>query len=229
MKNKIFSSCAAAVADIRDGATVMVGGFLGRGVPSELLMALRDRGVKDLTIIRNDVAGSRTNPNDVNILIAAGQVKKVITCFAVFGSPKMVSEMEKAVLEGRAELELSPQGTLVERIRAGGGGIGAFYTPVGVGTAAAEGKEVRNIGGQDMLLETALTADYALVKAHRADRMGNLLYRMTARNFNPLMAMASTTTIVEAEELVEVGAIDPDLVVTPAIFVHRIVHVPGKA
>ncbi len=229
MQNKILASCEEAIADIKDGDTLMVGGFLGRGVPSELLLALRDSGVKDLTIIRNDSAGSRTNPNDVNILIANGQVKKVVTCFAVFGSPKMVSELEKAVLDGRTELELSPQGTLVERIRAGGGGIGAFYTPVGVGTQAAEGKEVRNIGGRDMILETALTADYALIKAHRADRMGNLSYRKTSRNFNPVMAMAASTTIVEAERIEEVGDIDPDSVITPAIFVHRIVHVPGKA
>lgn len=228
MKNKVYPSCSEAVADIGDGASVMVGGFLGRGVPSNLLLALREKGVRNLTIIRNDVAGSRTNPNDVNILIAGGQVKKVITCFAVFGSPKMVSEMEKAVLEGRTELELSPQGTLVERIRAGGGGIGAFYTPVGAGTVAAKGKEVRRIGGQEMLLEHALTADYALVKAHRADRMGNLVYRMTARNFNPVMATAAKTTIVEAENVEEVGGIDADLVMTPAIFVHRIVHVPRK-
>lgn len=228
MKKKIFPSCAAAVADIPDGSTIMVGGFLGRGVPSNLLLALRDRGVKNLTIIRNDVAGSRTNPDDVGILIANHQVKKVITCFAVFGSPKMVSEMEKAVLEGRTELELSPQGTLVERIRAGGGGIGAFFTPVGVGTEAAEGKEVRMIGGREMILETALTADFALVKAHRADPMGNLVYRMTARNFNPIMAMAAATTIAEAEMIEEVGAIDPDHVMSPAIFVHRIVHVPRK-
>jgi 3-oxoacid CoA-transferase subunit A len=228
MKNKVYPSCSEAVADIKDGDTLMVGGFLGRGVPSNLLLALRDLGVRELTLIRNDVAGSRTNPNDVNILIANDQVKKVITCFAVFGSPKMVSEMEKAVLEGRAELELSPQGTLAERIRAGGGGIGAFYTPVGAGTVAAEGKEVRDIGGKEMLLEHALTADFALVKAHRADGMGNLVYRMTARNFNPIMAMAAKMTIAEAENLEEVGAIDADHVMTPAIFVHRIVHVPRK-
>lgn len=228
MKNRILLSCAEAVADIGDGATIMVGGFLGRGVPSNLLIALKEKGVRDLTVIRNDVAGSRTNPNDVNILIANDQVKKVITCFAVFGSPKMVSEMEKAVLEGRAELELSPQGTLAERIRAGGGGIGAFYTPVGVGTVAAQGKEVREFGGKQMLLETALTADFALVKAHRADTMGNLVYRMTARNFNPIMAMAAKTTIAEVENVEEVGAIDPDHVMTPAIFVHRIVHVPRE-
>ncbi|MFA5812743.1 MAG: CoA-transferase, partial [bacterium] len=131
MKNKIFASASDAVADIKDGATIMVGGFLGRGTPSGLLLALRERRLKDLTIIRNDAAGSRTNPNDVNILIEAGQVRKVVTCFAVFGSPKMVSALEAKVTEGKTELELVPQGTLVERIRAGGSGIGAFYTPVG--------------------------------------------------------------------------------------------------
>lgn len=228
MKSKVYPSCSEAIADVGDGASIMVGGFLGRGVPSNLLLALRDRNVGDLTIIRNDSAGSRTNPNDVNILIANGQVKKVITCFAVFGSPKMVSELEKAVLAGKTELELSPQGTLAERIRAGGGGVGAFYTPVGVGTDAAEGKEVREIGGREMVLENALTADFALVKAYRADRMGNLVHRMTARNFNPIMAMAANATIVEAENVEEVGGIDPDHVMTPAIFVHRIVHVPRK-
>jgi 3-oxoacid CoA-transferase subunit A len=228
MKNKIFQSCADAVADIGDGATIMVGGFLGRGVPSSLLIALRERGVKGITLIRNDCAGSRTNPNDVNIIIEAGQVKKVITCFAVFGSPKQVSALEQKVLEGVTELELSPQWTLAERIRAGGGGIGGFYTPVGVGTAAAEGKEVRVMDGREMVLETALHADFALIKAHRADRLGNLVYRKTSRNFNPLMAMAAATTIVEAEVLEEVGDIDPDLVHTPAIFVDSIAVVPRK-
>lgn len=228
MKPKVVASCAEAISDIRDGATVMVGGFLGRGVPSNLLIALRDRGVKDITLIRNDCAGSRTNPNDVNILFEAGLVRKVITCFAVFGSPKQVSELEKRVLDGSCELELSPQGTLAERIRAGGGGIGAFYTPVGVGTEHAEGREVRVIDGMEMVYETALRADFALVKAHRADRMGNLCYRMTARNFNPLMAAAADITIAEAENLEEAGAIDPDQVMTPAIYVDRIVHVPRE-
>jgi len=228
MKNKLLESCDAAIADIEDGSTVMVGGFIGRGVPSNLLIALRDRGVKGITLIRNDCAGSRTNPNDVNILFEAGLVKKVITCFAVFGSPKAVSALEERVLEGVTELELSPQGTLAERIRAGGGEIGGFYTPVGVGTEHAEGRETKVIGGREMLLETALTADFALIKAHRADRMGNLVYRKTARSFNPIMATAASTTIVEAENLEEVGAIDPDHVMTPAIFVDRLVHVPRE-
>ncbi|MBN1283464.1 MAG: 3-oxoacid CoA-transferase subunit A [Proteobacteria bacterium] len=228
MKDKIYKSCSEAVADIKDGATVMVGGFIGRGVPSNLLIALRDKGVRDITLIRNDTAGSRTNPNDTNILFEAGLVKKVITCFAVFGSPKEVSALEAKVLEGVTELELSPQGTLAERIRAGAGGIGGFYTPVGVGTAAAEGKEVRVIDGREMVLETALHADFALVKAHRADRMGNLVYRKTARNFNPIMAAAARVTIAEAEILEEIGDIDPDHVMTPAIFVDRIVVVPKR-
>ncbi len=229
MKNKIYKSCSEAVADIKDGATLMVGGFIGRGVPSNLLIALRDKGVRDITLIRNDTAGSRTNPNDTNILFEAGLVKKVITCFAVFGSPKEVSALEQKVLEGVTELELSPQGTLAERIRAGGGGIGAFYTPVGVGTAAAEGKEVRVIGGREMLLETALRADFALIKAHRADLMGNLVYRKSARNFNPIMAMAADVTIAEAELIEETGDIDPDHVMTPAIFVDRVVAVPKRS
>jgi len=228
MKSKVLASCDAAIADIRDGATVMVGGFIGRGVPSNLLIALRDRGVRDLTLIRNDTAGSRTNPNDTNILIEAGLVKKVITCFAVFGSPKDVSALETKVLEGVTELELSPQGTLAERIRAGGGGIGGFYTPVGVGTEHAKGRETKVIDGREMVFETALRADFALIKAYRADGMGNLVYRKTARNFNPIMAAAANTTIVEAENLEEVGAIDPDVVMTPAIFVDRIVEVPRK-
>jgi len=229
MKNKVLASCDAAIADIEDGATVMVGGFIGRGVPSNLMIALRDKGVKGITLIRNDCAGSRTNPNDVNILFEAGLVKKVITCFAVFGSPKEVSALEERVLEGVTELELSPQGTLAERIRVGGGGIGGFYTPVGVGTEHAEGRETKVIGGREMLFETALTADFALIKAHRADRMGNLVYRKTARNFNPIMATAASTTIVEVENLEEVGSIDPDQVMTPAIFVDRIVHSPYES
>jgi 3-oxoacid CoA-transferase subunit A len=225
---KLFASAMEAVADIRDGATIMVGGFLGRGVPSGLLLALRERGIAGLTLIRNDTAGSLTNPNDVNIIIETGQVRKVITCFAVFGSPKMVSALEAKVMEGKTELELVPQGTLVERIRAGGAGIGAFYTPVGAGTVAAKGKEVRVIDGREMLLEYPLKADFALVKAHKADALGNLVYRKSARNFNPTMATAARTTIVEAENVVEVGAIDPDEVMTPCIYVHRIVHMPRR-
>lgn len=228
-RTRFFPDCREAVADIPDGATIMVGGFLGRGTPSNLLIALRERNLTGLTIVRNDSAGSFTNPNDVNILIEAGQVKKVITCFPVFGSPKMVSALEAKVMEGKTELELVPQGTLVERIRAAGAGIGAFYTPVGVGTVAAEGKECREVSGRPMLLEHALKADFALIKAHQADRLGNLRYRMTARNFNPPMATAAATTIVEAEQVVEVGAIDPDQVMTPCIYVHRVVECPRGA
>lgn len=227
-RTRFFPDCREAVADIPDGATIMVGGFLGRGTPSNLLIALRERNLQGLTIVRNDSAGSFTNPNDVNILIEAGQVKKVVTCFPVFGSPKMVSALEAKVMEGKTELELVPQGTLVERIRAAGAGIGAFFTPVGVGTVAAEGKECREIDGRPMLLEFALKADFALIKAHQADRLGNLRYRMTARNFNPPMATAAATTIVEAEQVVEVGAIDPDQVMTPCIYVHRVVECPRR-
>lgn len=224
--DKTVPSCAAAVADIGDGATVMVGGFTARGTPSNLLLALRERGPKGLTIIRNDASGGWKNPIDIDILLEAGMVSKVVTCFAAFGSPKKVSVLEHLVGEGKTALELVPQGTLAERIRAGGSGIGAFYTPVGVGTEAAEGREERTIGGRAMLLEYALTADFALIKARRADRYGNLVYNKSTRNFNPIMAMAAKTTICEAEEVVDVGAIDPDRVVTPAIFVNRVVHVP---
>ncbi len=226
MRNKVFATCAKAVADIEDGSTIMVGGFLSRGSPTQLLIALRDRNVKNLTIIRNDAVGSAHAPSDVDILIANSQVKKVITCFPAFGSPDSVSELEKKVIEGTVELELSPQGTLAERIRAGGAGIGAFYTPVGSGTFAAKNKEIKTIYGKEMVLEYGLKADYALIKAHKADKLGNLVYRKTARNFNPLMAMAAKVTIVQAEGIVEIGDIDPDHVVTPSIFVHRIVEVP---
>ncbi|HOY64212.1 MAG TPA: 3-oxoacid CoA-transferase subunit A [bacterium] len=221
--SKVFESCAEAVADIEDGATVMVGGFTGRGTPSQLLLALREKGPKNLAIVRNDASGGWKNPIDVDILIEAGMVRKVITCFAVFGSPKKVSLLERAAMDGLVEVELVPQGTLAERIRAGGAGIGAFYTPVGVGTEAAAGKEVRVIGGREMILEHALKADFSLIKAHRADTLGNLVYRMSARNFNPIMAMASRTTIAEVENLVDVGGIDPDEVMTPCVFVRRIV------
>ena len=224
---KVFDTCAEAVADIGDGATVMVGGFTGRGTPSALLLALRERGPKNLTVVRNDASGGWKNPIDVDILIEAGMVKKVITCFAVFGSPKKVSCLERACMEGRVEVELVPQGTLAERIRAGGAGIGAFYTPVGAGTDAAVGKESRVIDGREMLLEYALRADFALVKANRGDTLGNLAYRKSTRNFNPIMATAARTTIAEVEWLLDPGAIAPDEVMTPCVFVHRIVAV-GK-
>ena len=225
MKNKIYTSATETISDIQDGDSIMVGGFAARGTPSNLLLALRDKGVKDLIITRNDACGGWKNPNDVNVNFEAGQAKKCISCFPVFGSPKKVSELEKKVNEGVTEIELVPQGTLAERIRCGGAGIGAFYTPVGVGTDAAKGKDVRMINGEEMVLEYALRAKFAFIKAYKADKMGNLVYRKTTRNFNPIMAMAADITIVETENLVEVGEIDPEDVVTPSIFVDRIFEV----
>ncbi len=222
---KLYPTCKDALAGIRDGATIMVGGFTGRGTPSNLLLALRELGPKDLTVIRNDASGGWKNPIDVDILIEAGMVKKVVTCFAVFGSPKKVSVLERAAMDGQVAVDLVPQGTLAERIRAGGAGIGAFYTPTGVGTEAAEQKETRVIEGREMLLEYSLKADFALIKAYTSDTLGNLVYRKSARNFNPIMAMAAKTTVVEAENLVEPYALDPDQVITPSVYVDRIVHV----
>lgn len=223
--NKVIKNCMDAVGDINDGSVVMVGGFTGRGTPSQLLMALRDKGPKNLTIIRNDSSGGWKNPIDVDILLEAGLVKKVITCFPVFGSPKKVSCLERKVMEGLVEVELVPQGTLVERIRAGGAGIGAFYTPVGCGTEAGVGKEVRVIDGREMVMEYALKADFALIKAHRGDCFGNLAYRKSSRNFNPIMAMAAKTTIAEVEQLEEINSLYPDEVMTPCIFVNRVVRI----
>jgi 3-oxoacid CoA-transferase A subunit len=222
---KLCATCKEAVAGIRDGATIMVGGFTGRGTPSNLLLALRDLGPRDLTVIRNDASGGWKNPVDVDILIQAGMVKKVITCFAVFGSPKKVSVLERAAMDGQVEVDLVPQGTLAERIRAGGAGIGAFYTPTGAGTEASAGRETRLIDGREMLLEYPLKADFALIKAYTSDTLGNLVYRKSARNFNPIMAMAAKTTVVETENLVQPDALDPDRVVTPCVFVDRIVQV----
>jgi 3-oxoacid CoA-transferase A subunit len=222
---KLYATCKEAVAGIRDGATIMVGGFTGRGTPSNLLLALRDMGPRDLTVIRNDASGGWKNPVDVDILIQAGMVKKVITCFAVFGSPKKVSVLERAAMEGQVVVDLVPQGTLAERIRAGGAGIGAFYTPTGVGTEASAERETRVIDGREMLLEYSLKADFALIKAYTSDTLGNLVYRKSARNFNPIMAMAAHTTVVETENLVQPDALDSDQVMTPCVFVDRIVHV----
>ena len=188
---KLYATCKEAVAGIRDGATVMVGGFSARGTPSNLLLALRDLGPKDLTVILNDASGGWKNPVDVAILIQAGMVKKVVTCFAVFGSPKKVSVLERAAMEGQVAVDLVPQGTLAERIRAGGAGIGAFYTPTGAGTEASAERETRVIDGREMLLEYSLKADFALIKAYTSDTLGNLVYRKSARNFNPIMAMAA--------------------------------------
>jgi 3-oxoacid CoA-transferase A subunit len=232
--SKVLSSCAEAVADIHDGATVMVGGFGSYGgLPINLILALADRGASDLTVIANmggvgfDLS-KRIKPGgyqDIGILFERGQVKKFIGSVPALGGMPPDSPLEKLYNQGKVEIEMVPQGTLAEKIRCGAGGLGGFYTPVGVGTVVAEGKEKKTIGGRDFILELPLTADFALVKAHRADTLGNLVYRRTARCFNPVMAMAARVTIVEVDRLVQVGELDPEAIVTPHIYVKRIVEV----
>jgi len=214
--NKVLRSADEAVAMIPDGASIMVGGFGLCGVPHELLQALHGRGVRNLTIISNNAG---IDGAGVGVLLAARQIAKVIATYV--GENK---EFERQVTAGEVEAELIPQGTFCERIRAGGAGIGGFYTPTGVGTSVAEGKETRVIAGRAYLLELPLRADFAFVKAHRGDGRGNLVYRKTARNFNPMMATAADVTIAEVEKLVEPGGIDPDAVITPGIFVTHLVQ-----
>ena len=214
--NKVVASAEAAVADIPDGATVMVGGFGLCGNPENLIAALVRKGVKGLHTIANNVG---VDGQGLGLLLSAGMIVSHIGSYV--GENKL---LEQLVLEGQIDLKLIPQGTLAESIRAAGAGIPAFYTPAGVGTVVAEGKEQREFNGRTYLLETALQADFALVKAWRGDTMGNLVYRKTARNFNPMMATAAKITIAEVEELVEPGAIDPDHVITPGIYVQRIVR-----
>ncbi len=214
--NKVVASVDTAVADIPDGATVMVGGFGLCGNPENLIAALVRKGVKGLHTIANNVG---VDGQGLGLLLSAGMIVSHVGSYV--GENKL---LEQLVLEDNIDLKLIPQGTLAERIRAGGAGIPAFFTPAGVGTVVADGKEQREFNGRTYLLETALQADFALVKAWRGDRMGNLVYRKTARNFNPMMATAAKITIAEVEELVEPGAIDPDHVVTPGIYVQRIVQ-----
>jgi 3-oxoacid CoA-transferase subunit A len=216
MASKVVDSASAAVADIRDGATLVVGGFGLCGIPEQLIAALRAAGVSDLTVISNNCG---VDDFGLGVLLANRQLRKMVSSYV--GENKI---FEAQFLSGELEVELVPQGTLAERLRAGGAGIPAFYTPTGVGTPVAEGKENREFDGRSYLLEPALTADFALVKAWRGDRFGNLVYRDTARNFNPLAAMAGAITIAEVEELVEVGELDPNHVHTPGIFVQRIME-----
>jgi len=213
---KVVASAAEAVADIHDGATIMVGGFGVVGVPEHLLEALRQRGVRDLTVISNNAG---TDDHGIGPLLKARQLRKMIATYV--GENK---EFERQFLQKELEVELVPQGTFSERIRAGGAGIAAFYTPTGVGTIVAEGKDVREFDGRAFVLERALTADFAFVKAWTGDTAGNLVYRRTTRNFNPMMATAARTTIAEVEQLVEAGAIVADHVHTPGIFVQRILQ-----
>jgi 3-oxoadipate CoA-transferase, alpha subunit len=218
--DKRWDSAAAAVANIPDGATIMIGGFGEAGSPIELIHALIDAGPRKLTVISNNTGSGRVG---LAGLIANGQVSKMICSYPRSANSMVFPELYR---RGEVELELVPQGTLVERIRCGGAGIPAFYTPTAVGTVLAEGKESRSFCGSEYLLEYGLRADFSLVRADRADRYGNLVYRRTARNFGPVMCTAAETTIVQVREMVELGGIDPEHVVTPGIFVDRVVVVP---
>ncbi|MBK9796614.1 MAG: CoA transferase subunit A [Holophagaceae bacterium] len=208
------STVPEALAGIQDGATLMVGGFGLVGIPENLILGLRDLGTRGLTVISNNCG---VDDWGLGLLLKNRQIRKMVSSYV--GENK---EFERQFLSGELEVELVPQGTLAERCRAGGAGIPAFYTPAGVGTPIAEGRETRLFNGREYLLETALTADFALVKAWRGDRLGNLQYRRTARNFNPMMAAAGRITIAEVEEVVEIGGMDPDQVHTPSIYVQRL-------
>jgi 3-oxoacid CoA-transferase subunit A len=213
--NKVYASAAEAVADIPNGATLMAGGFGLCGIPENLIAALVGQGTTGLTVVSNNAG---VDDFGLGLLLRTRQIRKMISSYV--GENKT---FERQFLDGSLEVELCPQGTLAERVRAGGAGIPAFFTPTGVGTLVAEGKEVREIDGRRYVLERALTADFSLVKAWKGDRHGNLIYRATARNFNPVMATAGRVTIAEVEELVEPGELDPDLVHTPGVYVQRVV------
>ena len=214
--NKLFPSATAALAGlVKDGQLLAVGGFGLCGIPEALILALRDSGAKDLTVISNNAG---VDGFGLGLLLQTRQIKKMISSYV--GENK---EFERQYLAGELELEFTPQGTLAEKLRAGGAGIPAFYTRTGVGTLVAEGKEIREFDGHSYVMEHALVPDVSLVKAWKADKSGNLLFRRTARNFNPAAAMAGKTTVVEVEEIVETGTFDPDSVHLPGIYVHRIV------
>jgi 3-oxoadipate CoA-transferase alpha subunit len=223
MINKIVPTLGQAVADIADGSTILIGGFGGAGMPSALIDALIAQGARGLTVVNNNAGNGDTG---LAALIAAKQVKKIICSF-----PRQADShhFDKAYRAGELELELVPQGTLAERIRAAGAGIGAFFTPTAYGTQLGEGKETRRIGDRDYVLEHPIHADYALIKADRGDRWGNLTYRMTARNFGPIMAAAAKCTVAQVRETVELGQLDPEEVVTPGIFVQRVVRLAPSA
>jgi 3-oxoacid CoA-transferase subunit A len=217
--NKVFPNADAAIVDVQEGATILVGGFGLCGIPENLVEAMGRKGTKNLTVMSNNagVVGF-----GLGLLLETRQIRKVIGTYV--GENKTLEEL---ALKGEIELELVPQGTFSERIRAGGAGIAGFYTPTGVGTVVADGKEVREFDSRTYLLERSLTADFAFIKAWKGDRWGNLIYRKTARNFNPVMATAAKVTIAEVEELVELGSLDPNNVVTPGIYVKRIFQGTG--
>lgn len=212
----IYSTAMEAISQIEDGSTLMVGGFGLVGIPEQLILALVEKGVKDLTIISNNCGVDEWG---LGLLLKEKQIKKMVGSYV--GENK---EFERQVLSGEIEVELTPQGTLAEKIRAGGAGIPAFYTPAGVGTTVAEGKETRVFNGEEYVLEEALVADFALVRAAKADKIGNLIYNKTAQNFNPMMAAAGKITIAEVEEIVETGQLDPAAIHTPSIYVQGLLQ-----
>jgi 3-oxoadipate CoA-transferase alpha subunit len=221
--DKILPSAAAAVADIHDGAIVMIGGFGNAGMPSMLIDALIAQGARDLTIVNNNAGNGETG---LAALLKAGQVRKIICSFPRQADSQIFDALYRA---GKIELELTPQGNLAERIRAAGAGVGGFFSPTGYGTLLAEGKETRLIDGKHYVFETPIHADFALIKAHRGDRWGNLVYRKTARNFGPIMAMAAKCAIAQVAEIVPLGELDPEVIVTPGIFIQRIVQEGGHS
>ena len=212
--NKVVASADEAIKDVFDGATIMVGGFGLCGIPENLIRALVRKGTKNLTTISNNVG---VDGLGMGLLLAAGQIRKHIGTYV--GENKLLEQM---VLQGKVDLDLVPQGTFSERIRAAGAGIPAFFTPTGVGTVVGDNKETREFDGRLYLMEHALKADFAFIRAWKADRLGNLIYRKTARNFNPMMATAAKVTIAEVEQIVEVGELEPDMVHTPSVFVKRL-------
>jgi len=221
MIDKIYPTARAAVADVHDGATVLIGGFGMAGMPSELVAALLDQGAREMTIVGNNAGNGEVG---LAALLKARRVRKIICSFPRQTDSHVFDALYRA---GEIELQLVPQGNLAERIRAAGAGIGAFFTPTGYGTLLAQGKETREINGRQYVLEHPIHADFALIKAERGDRWGNLVYRKTARNFGPVMATAAKCTIVQVREIVSLGALDPEVVVTPGIFVQRVVAVDG--
>lgn len=231
MLDKIVGSFDDAVADIPDGSTIMMGNFAGPGgTPYYLIHALHRQGAKNLTLVASGAGGNglTLDYEDHKILFENRQVKKIVANFPFSTSASRPSPAEKQIVAGEVELELLPQGTFAEKIRCGAAGIPAFYTPTGVNTVVEEGKERRYFNGRPCLLEHSLKADYAFVRAYKSDKMGNLIFRGTQRQFNPIMAMAAVITIAEVDEIVEVGDIDPEAVVTPGIFVNRIVKIQSK-
>jgi 3-oxoadipate CoA-transferase, alpha subunit len=220
MINKIVQGMADAMAGISDGALVLIGGFGSIGQPNALIEGLIEQGAKDLTVVANNAGVGHTG---LARLMEVGRVRKIICSYPRTSDPMVFEGLYRA---GRIELEVMPQGTMAERMRAAGAGIAAFYTPTSVGTLLAEGKEQREFSGRQYVLEEALAGDVALIEAWEADRWGNLTYRSSARNFNPVMAMAAKLTVAQAQHIVDLGALDPEKVMTPGIFVQRVVHVP---